>query len=86
MSDIPDRFSCHLSQGDTSGTHAVCVTNNIESSWHPLSTWLRKHGRQALNTETGGGNVDSCVGYLSQQIDYQAANSDGQYSCFDWKV
>ncbi|KAH0834831.1 glycoside hydrolase family 5 protein [Lanmaoa asiatica] len=61
---------------DNSGTHAQCATNNIESSWYPLSTWLRKHDRQALNTETGGGNVDSCVGYLSQQIGYQAANSD----------
>ena len=57
-----------------------CATNNIESSWYPLSTWLRENGRQALNTETGGGNVDSCVGYLSQQIGYQAANSDGQSS------
>lgn len=65
---------------ETSGTHAECVTNNIESSWYPLSTWLRENGRQALNTETGGGDVDSCVGYLSQQIGYQAANSDGQSS------
>ena len=54
--------------------------NNIDSSWYPLLTWLRENGRQALNTETGGGNVGSCVGYLSQQIDYQAVNSDGQFS------
>jgi endoglucanase len=52
--------------------------NNIDSSWYPLFTWLRENGRQALNTETGGGNVDSCVAYLSQQIDYQVINSDGQ--------
>ena len=55
-----------------------CVTNGIKGSWYPLSTWLRENGQQALNTETGGGPVDSCVGYLSQQIAYQAANSDGQ--------
>lgn len=69
-----------LVQCNASGTHAACVTNNIESSWYPLSIWLREYGRQALNTETGGGDVDSCVGYLSQQIAYQAANSDGQSS------
>ena len=55
------------------------MTNNIDNAWSPLATWLRENGRQALNTETGGGNVDSCVGYLSQQVSYQAANSDGQY-------
>ncbi|KAG1769373.1 glycoside hydrolase superfamily [Suillus occidentalis] len=65
---------------DNSGTHAACVTNNIEDAWYPLTTWLRANGRQALNTETGGGNVDSCVGYISQQIGYQAAQSDGSFS------
>ncbi|KAF8551754.1 cellulase-domain-containing protein [Imleria badia] len=39
---------------DSSGTNAECVTDNIDSSWRPLSTWLRENGRQALNTETGG--------------------------------
>ena len=63
-----------------SGTNAACVTNNIEDAWYPLSTWLRANGRQALNTETGGGDVDSCVGYISQQIGYQAASSDGTFS------
>jgi hypothetical protein len=68
-----------LAQYNASGTNAECVTNNTENAWSPLSTWLRENGRQALNTETGGGNVDSCVGYLSQQVSYQAANSDGRY-------
>ncbi|KIJ63194.1 glycoside hydrolase family 5 protein [Hydnomerulius pinastri MD-312] len=69
---------------DNSGTHAPCVTNNIEDSWYPLSVWLRENGRQALNTETGGGDVDSCVGYLSQQIGYQAANSDVILGYLGW--
>ncbi|KAG9310013.1 glycoside hydrolase family 5 protein [Chiua virens] len=69
---------------DNSGTHMDCVTNNIESSWFPLSTWLRENGRQALNTETGGGNVFSCVGYLSQQVSYQAANSDVILGYLGW--
>jgi len=71
---------------DNSGTNAACVTNNIEDSWYPLSTWLRANGRQALNTETGGGNVDSCVGYISQQIGYQAANSDVILGYLGWSA
>ena len=59
------------------------MTNNISSSWEPLAEWLRCNGRQAFNTETGGGNVASCVQYLCEQIAYQAQNSDGTYaSCF----
>lgn len=54
-----------------------CVTNNIASSWEPLAEWLRCNGRQAFNTETGGGNVASCVQFLCEQIAYQAQNSDG---------
>ncbi|KAG1868488.1 glycoside hydrolase family 5 protein [Suillus subluteus] len=69
---------------DNSGTHAPCVTNNIEDSWYPLTTWLRANGRQALNTETGGGDVDSCVGYISQQIAYQAAQSDVILGYLGW--
>ncbi|KAJ3814343.1 endoglucanase [Lentinula aff. lateritia] len=61
---------------DNSGTNEECVTNNIDSSWAPLATWLRENGRQAFNTETGGGNVASCVEYMCQQIAYQAQNSD----------
>jgi endoglucanase len=63
-----------------SGNNAECVTNGIDEAWDPLATWLRANGRQALNTETGGGNVDSCVSYISQQIAYQAQQSDGTFS------
>lgn len=55
---------------DNSGTHAECTTNNIDDAFSPLATWLRSNGRQALNTETGGGNVASCETYLCQQIAY----------------
>ncbi|KAF9226354.1 glycoside hydrolase family 5 protein, cellulose binding module 1 [Gyrodon lividus] len=65
----------YLDSGN-SGTNQECVTNNIADAWEPLSQWLRCNGRQALNTETGGGNVASCETYLCQQIQYQAENSD----------
>lgn len=61
---------------DNSGTHAECVTNNIDDAFGPLAQWLRCNGRQAFNTETGGGNTASCEEYLCQQIAFQKANSD----------
>jgi endoglucanase len=55
---------------DGSGTHAECVTNNIDDAFAPLAAWLRSNNRLALNTETGGGNTASCEMYLCQQIAY----------------
>ncbi|KAG1902490.1 glycoside hydrolase family 5 protein [Suillus fuscotomentosus] len=69
---------------DGSGTNAECVTNGIEDSWTPLATWLRANGRKALNTETGGGNVESCVKYVSQQISHQASQSDVILGYIGW--
>jgi endoglucanase len=69
---------------DNSGTNEECVTNNIDTSWEPLAEWLRANGRQAFNTETGGGNVASCVTYMCQQIAYQAQNSDVYLGYVGW--
>ncbi|KAH8101865.1 endoglucanase [Cristinia sonorae] len=61
---------------DNSGTNAECVRNNIDNAWAPLATWLRANGRQAFNTETGGGNTASCAQFLCEQAAFQAQNSD----------
>ncbi|KAK7437498.1 Endoglucanase EG-II [Stygiomarasmius scandens] len=61
---------------DNSGTHTECTTNNINDAWAPLAQWLRCNGRQAFNTETGGGNTQSCITFICQQIAFQAQNSD----------
>lgn len=58
------------------------MTNNIDSAFAPLAQWLRCNGRQALNTETGGGNTQSCITYLGQQLAYVSANSDGKKLSF----
>ncbi|KAH9477713.1 Endoglucanase EG-II [Psilocybe cubensis] len=71
---------------DNSGTHTDCVTNNIQSSWAPLANWLRCNGRQALNTETGGGNTSSCMQYVCQQIAFQAQNSDVILGYVGWSA
>ncbi|KAG8973465.1 Endoglucanase EG-II [Tulasnella sp. 425] len=61
---------------DNSGTHAECVTDNIQSSFLPLSQWLRCNGRQAFLSETGGGNVQSCVTDMCSQLSFLKHNSD----------
>jgi len=61
---------------DNSGTHAECTTDNVSSTFTPLATYLRQNGRQALLSETGGGNVQSCVTDLCSQNRYIKANSD----------
>lgn len=61
---------------DRSGTHASCVTDNIDTAWEPLTKWLRLHGRRAIVTETGGGNVASCFTDLCNEVAYLNANND----------
>nr|ADZ44606.1 beta-1,4-endoglucanase [Phialophora sp. G5] len=69
---------------DNSGTHTECVTNNIDDAFAPLATWLRQNGRQAILTETGGGNTASCETYLCQQIAYLNANADVYLGYVGW--
>ncbi|OCH93916.1 endoglucanase [Obba rivulosa] len=69
---------------DNSGTNAECVTNNIDDAWEPLTQWLRCNGRQAFNTETGGGNTASCETYMCQQVTYQQQNSDVLLGYVGW--
>ncbi|KAJ7160445.1 carbohydrate-binding module family 1 protein/Glycoside hydrolase family 5 protein [Mycena filopes] len=71
---------------DNSGTHPECTTNNIAEAWAPLAQWLRCNGRQAFNTETGGGNTASCVTFMCQQIAYQAQNSDVFLGYVGWSA
>ncbi|TVY49293.1 Endoglucanase EG-II [Lachnellula occidentalis] len=61
---------------DFSGTHTECTTDNISGAWQPLATWLRTNKRQALNTETGGGNTASCEQYLCSAINFMNSNTD----------
>ncbi|GME49146.1 Glycoside hydrolase family 5 [Neofusicoccum parvum] len=61
---------------DNSGTHTDCVTNNIDDAFKPLAEWLRTNKRMAINTESGGGNTDSCEKYFCEQIQYLNQNAD----------
>ncbi|TDL21861.1 cellulase-domain-containing protein [Rickenella mellea] len=61
---------------DNSGTHPDCVTNNIDT-FTALVTWLKANGRQAILSETGGGNTASCETMLGQELAY--VKSQSQY-------
>ncbi|EPT01475.1 hypothetical protein FOMPIDRAFT_142907 [Fomitopsis schrenkii] len=54
---------------DNSGTHAECTTNNIVAL-EDLVSWLQQYNRQAILSETGGGDTASCDKYLSQELAY----------------
>ncbi|TGO58471.1 hypothetical protein BELL_1289g00010 [Botrytis elliptica] len=71
---------------DNSGTHTECVTNNIDTAFAPLATWLRANKRQAILSETGGGNTASCQKYLCQEVDYLNANSDVYLGYIGWSA
>lgn len=64
-------FDVHLylnkyGNGDTS----ECITNGTLEAWAPLAAWLRKNGRQAIVSETGGGDTSSCKQYVCEELDY----------------
>ncbi|KIJ46399.1 glycoside hydrolase family 5 protein [Sphaerobolus stellatus SS14] len=60
---------------DNSGTHPDCTTDNV-SVLQTLVAWLKQNGnRQALLSETGGGNTASCETDLNSELAYVKANS-----------
>lgn len=71
---------------DNSGTHTECVTNNIDAAFAPLASWLRQNNRQAILTESGGGNTDSCQRYFCQQLQYLNQNSDVYLGYTAWSA
>ncbi|KAI0134673.1 glycoside hydrolase family 5 protein [Xylariales sp. AK1849] len=71
---------------DGSGTHTECVTNNIDTAFSPLADWLRTNNRQAINTESGGGNTASCEQYYCQQIAFLNANPDVYIGYVGWSA
>ncbi|KAH8099381.1 endoglucanase [Cristinia sonorae] len=59
---------------DNSGTHAECVTDNVDVLT-TLVSFLKANGnRQAILSETGGGNTASCEQMLGTQLAFVKAN------------
>lgn len=69
---------------DNSGTHPECVTNSIDDTFAPLATWLRQNGRQAMLSETGGGNTASCEKYVCEELAYLNSNVDVFLGYIGW--
>lgn len=74
------------SQSDNSGTHTDCTTNNIDDAFAPLAKWLRSNNRQAMLTETGGGNTESCEKYVCEQFAYLNQNADVFLGYVGWSA
>jgi len=80
-------FDVHkYSDSDNSGTHTECTTDNISSAFAPLADWLRQNKRQAINSEMGGGNTQSCEKYICAQIAYLNQNADVYLGYVGWSA
>ncbi|KAI5836460.1 glycoside hydrolase family 5 protein [Schizophyllum commune Tattone D] len=71
---------------DNSGTHDDCVTNNIDT-FQALVDFLKQNGnRQALLSESGGGNTDSCKQLFKEQLSFIKENSDTLVGFTAWSA
>lgn len=53
-------FDVHLYWNEYgNGDTPECITNGISKARAPLAAWLRRKGRQAIVSETGGGDTSS---------------------------
>lgn len=58
---------------DFSGGHIACAS--LASTYlAPLTAWLQEYGYKAMITEFGGANGTQCAPYISDIVDYMAAN------------
>jgi len=71
---------------DGSGTHLECVQNHIVDTFVPLTAYLKANGRQAMLTETGGGNSSSCLIDLCQELMFINANDDIYLGYAGWSA
>lgn len=70
--------------GNGGGNDVTCTTDHVSAGFAPLATYLRSVGRQALMTETGGGNTTSCLKYVCSALDFMNANSDVYLGWIGW--
>lgn len=61
---------------DNSGTHAECVTNNVDVFQTLVDFLVANGNRQALLSESGGGNTESCEQLFGEELAFIKANSD----------
>ena len=60
---------------DFSGQHQLC-NQSFPANMAFLTSWLKEHGLKAMVTEFGGDNNTMCDRYLTQAVEYMAANDE----------
>jgi endoglucanase len=60
---------------DFSGQHQVC-NQSFPANLNFLTSWLKENNLKALVSEFGGDNNTMCDQYLTQAIEYMAANDE----------
>ena len=60
---------------DFSGQHVVC-NQSFAANMGPLTAWLRTYQLKAMVTEFGGDNNTMCDNYLTDAVNYMAANPE----------
>lgn len=74
FSNFPLAFDIHeYLDTDFSGGHSVCA-QPAASNLAGLTTWLQTYGYKAMITEFGAANGTQCSSYLTDMVNYMAAN------------
>jgi endoglucanase len=81
-------FDVHqYSDSDNSGTHSTCVSSSDNiAGFTKLASWLRTNGRQAILTEAGGSNDQSCLTAVCDILNYLMTNSDVYLGWTGWSA
>jgi len=61
--------------GDSSGTHAVCVAD-AAARLAPFTTWARRLRQRGFLSEFGAGGGDACAAAMTALLEHIAANRD----------
>ncbi|KAH0266951.1 endo-1,4-beta-glucanase precursor, partial [Aureobasidium melanogenum] len=81
-------FDVHqYSDSDGSGTSSTCVSSSSNiAGFTKLANWLRTNGRQAMLTEAGGSNDQSCLTAVCDVLNYLMTNSDVYLGWTGWSA
>lgn len=81
-------FDVHqYSDSDGSGTSSTCVSSSSNiAGFTKLANWLRSNNRQAMLTEAGGSNDQSCLTAVCDVLNYLMTNSDVYLGWTGWSA
>ncbi|CAF9923012.1 hypothetical protein IMSHALPRED_005827 [Imshaugia aleurites] len=77
-------YEAHQYLDGQGGTTTECITNGVDDTLAPLTTYLRSVGRRAMLTETGGGNTASCETDVCAELSHLNYNSDVWMGWVGW--